>query len=401
MKRWMIGFIVLGIISGLGIWVSSEDKLASQDYNELIKQLGNEKPEIRENAQKELIKIGEGLIQEYKKRNVDERKEIKEKIAKLANALRKGSLDKDLELKMRAIQIRQHFYASLNSRIAFTVLNRIGQKAIEEIYIMDCDGKNQTRLTDNKIKNSSPVWSPDGTKIAFVSDRNIFFQIYVMDADGKNQTRLTKNTSVSPAWSPDGKRIVFMSPGDYNDKVDSNDDIYIMDADGKNQTRLTEDKESDVSPAWSPNGKKIAFQSDRDDHWQIYVMDADGKNQTRLTESEAYNQSPTWSPDSKKIAFAASNWIAQHKLIGEIYVMDSDGKNQTRLTNDKAENDSPTWSPDGKKIAFTSYRDHHWQIYVMDADGKNQTRLTENEAQNGSPAWSPILFPELCAIFAE
>ena len=129
-------------------------------------------------------------------------------------------------------------------------------------------------------------------KIAFVSDRDGNDEIYVMDADGSNLTRLTNNPAIddSPAWSPDGTKIAFVS---YRD---GNEEIYIVDADGSSQTRLTDNSASDCFPSWSPDGTKIAFSSDRDGNDEIYVVDADGSSQTRLTDNSADDDQPEWSP---------------------------------------------------------------------------------------------------------
>ena len=257
-----------------------------------------------------------------------------------------------------------------------------------EIYVMDADGSNQTRLTRNQALDWDPAWSPDGSRTAFGSDRDGSMDIYVMDADGSNQTRLTRHLSEawveveSPAWSPDGSRIAFSS------WRDENSEIYVMDADGSNQTSLTRGPSDASSPAWSPDGSRIAFQSERDGNDDIYVMDADGSNQTRLTRHPSGvwggAWSPVWSPDGSRIAFEAYRDGSM-----DIYVMDADGSNQTRLTRERSQDLSPAWSPDGSKIAFESLRDGDLEIYVMAAGGSNQTRLTRDPAGDMGPAWSP------------
>ena len=240
------------------------------------------------------------------------------------------------------------------------------------------------KLTNSYSDNGSPSWSPDGSRLAFVSDRDssweIYdYEIYVMDADGQNQTRLTDNDywDGSPSWSPDGSRLAFVAGAV----------ICVMDADGQNQTHLTDAAARDGSPSWSPDGSRLAFASDRDGNSEIYVMDADGQNQTRLpTDNDYWDGSPSWSPDGSRLAFVSDR---DGDGNSEIYVMDADGQNQTRLTDNDYWDGSPSWSPDGSRLAFASDRDGNSEIYVMDADGQNQTRLTQNLARDGSPSWSP------------
>ena len=272
-----------------------------------------------------------------------------------------------------------------------------------EIYVMDADGKNQQRLTNNPDGDWNPSWSPNGKRIVFFSNRDGHvmggiptFEIYVMDANGKNQQRLTNdpNDDRSPSWSPDGERIAFVSNRDGHVIGGiPTFEIYVMDADGKNQQRLTNNPDGDWNPSWSPDGERIVFSSRRDRHFignfgiteEIYVMDADGKNQQRLTENRQNDLLPSWSPDGERIAFASDEKGNFENF--EIYVMDADGKNQQRLTNNPDGDWNPSWSPDSKRIAFMSERNGNAEIYVMDADGGNPQNLTNNPHGDASPAW--------------
>jgi len=260
-----------------------------------------------------------------------------------------------------------------------------------DIYVMNADGSGVGQLT-NTASVEVFVWSPDGTRIAFVSVRDLGFEIYVMNADGSGVTQLTNTGAYahpSFAWSPDGTRIAFS--GDR----DGNREIYVMNADGSGQVNLTNNPGSDFAPAWSPDGRRIAFISDRDGLYDIYVMNADGSGPLRLTENADNEDQPVWSPDGTKIAFASFRVGSRG-----IYVMNADGSGVTQLVASSARVVfvNPVWSPDGLKIAYEfdgigcSPRQcfiANSNIRVMNADGSGLLDLTSYPGTDGSPAWSP------------
>jgi TolB protein len=114
-----------------------------------------------------------------------------------------------------------------------------------------------------------PRWSPDGRRIVFATARDGDLEIYVMDADGSNQTRLTRSPGLDtfPAWSPDGTRIAFVS------RRDGNPDLYVMRADGTDVRRLTEHPERDEQPAWHPDGRRLVFVGERDGAFDLYLVE--------------------------------------------------------------------------------------------------------------------------------
>jgi Tol biopolymer transport system component len=166
------------------------------------------------------------------------------------------------------------------------------------IYVLNiAENSEPVQLTSADSVNVLASWSPVGDKIAFTSTRDGNAEIYVMDSTGGNVTRLTDNEKFDgfPIWSPDGSRIAYISLDGLGET--QNPEIYIMDSDGSNQRNLSNHPAQDGFNwefYWSPDGSQIMFTTDRDGNLEIYIMDADGGNQTNLTNDPANDSSPIW-----------------------------------------------------------------------------------------------------------
>lgn len=252
-----------------------------------------------------------------------------------------------------------------------------------EIYAMDADGENQTRITYHPASDTDPAISPDGRDIVFTSNRTGNNDIYIVDARGGAPVNLTNDPANDgwARWSPDGRYIVF-----HSNRASGNFDIYVMDRDGGAVTRLTDDAGLEQFADWSPNGKAIAFRRNTD----VYVLDLTTGDAARLTNAPGLNQMPAWSPNGQEIVFMSSR-----EGYPSVFRMNADGSDQVNLTP-KGLMDSPSewlsrapaWSTNGREIYFMSFRPStagDQEVFVMSRDGSGVQRLTFATGVDGSP----------------
>ena len=320
-------------------------------------------------------------------------------------------------------------FPGANGRIAFYSERTTGTgvdnpTGDSEIFTIRPDGTGLKQLTHNTVDDSSPVFSPDGQKIAYdsmgdtASNPEGDTEIYVMNAlDGSGKKNLTNNGTVvrdgTPVFSPDGKKIAYWSDGVQNSNLEGDAEVYVMNsADGSGQMNLSNNGTgvTEVYPVFSPDGQKIAYtsygiqnsnpQGDR----EVYVVNAlDGTGNKNLTNNgvDVADRDPAFSPGGQKIAYT-SYGIQTSNLQGddEVYVMSAlDGMGKKNLTNNGVSDTDSVFSPDGKKVAYDSQGIQNsnsqgdTEIYIMSAlDGTGKKNLTNNGGVIND--YYPILSPD-------
>lgn len=251
-----------------------------------------------------------------------------------------------------------------------------------QIHVMGSDGTGAASLSDFVADDTTPVWSTQGDRIAFVSQRDNNREIYVMDSNGQNLINFSNNAADdwTPAWSPDGSKIAFSS------NRRGHWEVFIANANGSDLQQITNTGTGNISPVWSPDGEFLTFSSKRDGNWEIYSMRADGTEVRRLTNNNSNDLAPVWSFSGEFIAYETN-------VDGnvEVYVMTRDGESQTNVSSlPYADDHGPVWSPDDQRLVFYSNREGNWDLYSVGVDGTGTINLTNTpDIDEQTPAWRP------------
>jgi Tol biopolymer transport system component len=251
-----------------------------------------------------------------------------------------------------------------------------------EVFTMNADGSAKTQLTDDPVDESGPVFSADGTKIAFVKYTNdADAELYTMWADGSHVVRLTNNAygDIDPAWSPDGTKIAYAS------KADGDFDLVTVNADGTGRTWVTSNNVPDREPVWSPDGTKLLYtHMANDDHYDIYRIKPDGTNSTRITDCYAGLDCVTadWSPNGTQITYTRWNF---NTITSEVWIANADGSHASMQTGTGSYFNYSCFSPDGASLLYSGGA--NLNIFRLDLATGDVTKLTDTGPDQYGPDW--------------
>ncbi|MES3020710.1 MAG: Tol-Pal system beta propeller repeat protein TolB [Pseudomonadota bacterium] len=263
------------------------------------------------------------------------------------------------------------------TRVAYVNENR--RTRDYRLEIADSDGEGVQVAARSNEPIISPSWSPDGTKVAYVSFEARKPVIYVQDlvTGGRKMVVNQKGSNSAPSWSPDGSKLTVAL------SKDGNTQVYSVNADGSGLRRLSNSNGIDTEPHYSADGQSIYFTSDRSGGPQIYKMSASGGGATRVTFKGNYNISPRVSSDGKTLA-----WISQREGGYSLYAMDLASGQELRLAEGASE---PSFAPNGKYIMYANKGGGRTTLSVVSVDGRTKHRLSTQAGSIREPSWGPFI----------
>ncbi|RDD80490.1 Tol-Pal system beta propeller repeat protein TolB [Dyella tabacisoli] len=291
------------------------------------------------------------------------------------------------DLRGVAHQIADQIYEKITgvrgafwTRIAYITAVGLGNNTTYSLLVADSDGYNPQVVARSKESLLSPVWSPDGRKIAYVSFEGGNSAIYVQDiTTGSRQlvSARAKGINGAPSWSPDGSKLALTL------SYVGNPEIFVLDLAGRQETRLTNNLAIDTESFWASDGQ-IYFTSDRSGRPQIYQMAASGGAAQRISFEGQSNLNASVSYDAKQIAMVQGN--------GNVYriaIMDRNLGGQVRFISPGPIDESPSFAPNASMLLYAATEGRRGVLYAVSADGQVRQRLVLSDGDVREPSWGP------------